>query len=259
MNFQQIRNATVTITYAGKKFLIDPWLADKGTFPPIPAENQESNPMVDLPMPIDEIIKDVDAVIVTHIHPDHFDEVAIKVIPKDTKMFAQNEEEAEAFKSFGFMDVEVLKENGTLLGDIKLTKTNCIHVADEEAMSYFKQFNVTSEACGVIFSNPNEKTVYLAGDTIWYHDVKKAIDNHNPEVIILNAGGAQFTTGGHIIMNTNDVYEVYKAAPQAKIISSHMEAVNHARVTRKALKQFAYEKGMYSNILIPADGESYTL
>ncbi|WML32695.1 MBL fold metallo-hydrolase [Clostridium sp. OS1-26] len=257
MNFQQIRNATITITYAGKKFLIDPWLADKGAFPPIPAENQESNPMVDLPMPIDEVIKDVDAVIVTHIHPDHFDEVAIKVIPKGTKMFAQNEEEAEALKSFGFKDVDVLKNNGILFGDIKLIKTNCIHVPDEEVMNYYKRFNATSEACGVIFSNPNEKTVYLAGDTIWYDDVKKAIDNNNPDIIILNAGGAQFITGGHIIMNINDVYEVYKAAPQATIIASHMEAVNHARVTRKALKQFIDENVISSNVLIPADGESY--
>lgn len=258
MNFQQIRNATITITYAGKKFLIDPWLQAKGAFPPVPAESQERNPTVALPMSIDEIIKDVDAVIVTHIHPDHFDEVAANVIPKDTKMFAQNEEEAEAFKGFGFKNVEVLKESGTLFGDIKLTKTNCIHTPDEEVMNYCTQFNVTCNASGVVFSNPNEKTVYIAGDTIWCDAVKEAIDTHKPDIIILNAGGAQFVTGGRLIMNADDVYEVYKAAPQAKIIASHMEAVNHARVTRRALRQFTEEKGMFSNVLIPADGETYT-
>ncbi|AGL02320.1 putative Zn-dependent hydrolase of beta-lactamase fold protein [Desulfoscipio gibsoniae DSM 7213] len=258
MNFQQIRNATVTITYAGKKFLIDPWLQEKGAFPPVPAESQERNPTVALPMSIDEIIKNVDAVIVTHIHPDHFDEVAAKVIPKDTKMFAQNKEEAEAFKGFGFKDVEILKESGTLFGDIKLTKTNGIHAGDEEIVRYFTQFNVTCNASGVVFSNRNEKTVYIAGDTIWCDAVKEAIDTHKPDIIILNAGGAQFVTGGHLIMNANDVYEVYKAAPQAKIIASHMEAVNHARVTRRALKQFVEEKGMSSNVLIPVDGEAYT-
>ena len=258
MNFQQIRNATVTITYAEKKILIDPWLQEKGTLPPAPAESQESNPTVALPMPIDEIIKDVDAVIVTHIHPDHFDDVAVKVIPKDTKMFAQNEEEAEAFRGFGFKNVEVLKESGTLFGDIKLTKTKGIHAPDEEVVRYFTQYNITCNVSGVVFSNPNEKTVYIAGDTIWCNAVKEAIDMYKPDVIILNAGGAQFVTGGHIIMNANDVYEIYKASPQAKIIASHMEAVNHARVTRRALKQFANEKGMSSNVLTPADGESYT-
>ena len=29
MNFQQIRSATIKITYAGKTFLIDPWLAPR--------------------------------------------------------------------------------------------------------------------------------------------------------------------------------------------------------------------------------------
>lgn len=81
---------------------------------------------------------------------------------------------------------------------------------------------------------------------------------HKPDIIILNAGGAQFVTGGRLIMNANDVYEVHKAAPQAKIIASHMEAVNHARVTRRALKQFVDEKGIFSNVLIPADREAYT-
>jgi L-ascorbate metabolism protein UlaG (beta-lactamase superfamily) len=29
MKFRQIRNATLNIEYAGEKFLIDPWLAEK--------------------------------------------------------------------------------------------------------------------------------------------------------------------------------------------------------------------------------------
>ena len=33
MNIHQIRNATIVVEYAGKKFLIDPMLAEKGTIP----------------------------------------------------------------------------------------------------------------------------------------------------------------------------------------------------------------------------------
>jgi L-ascorbate metabolism protein UlaG (beta-lactamase superfamily) len=33
MKFQQLRNATLIIEYAGKKFLVDPMLAEKGAFP----------------------------------------------------------------------------------------------------------------------------------------------------------------------------------------------------------------------------------
>ncbi|MGL5379199.1 hypothetical protein [Clostridium sp.] len=34
MKIKQIRNATVIVTYARKKFLIDPMLAEKGAYPP---------------------------------------------------------------------------------------------------------------------------------------------------------------------------------------------------------------------------------
>ena len=36
MNITHIRNATQIIEYAGKKFLIDPMLADKGAWPGFP-------------------------------------------------------------------------------------------------------------------------------------------------------------------------------------------------------------------------------
>lgn len=236
-----------------------PWFSEKGSNPPVPAvPSQERNPTVALPVSIDEIVKDVDAVIVTNIHPDHFDDIAARVIAKETKMFAQNEEDAEVLKGLGFENVEVLEESGTLFGDIKLSKTHGIHAPDEDVVGHFNKFNITCNASGVVFSHPDEKTVYIAGDTIWYDAVKQAIDMHKPDIIVVNAGGAQFGTGSHIIMNANDVYEVYKVAPQARIIASHMEAVNHVRVTRKELRQLTDEKGISSNVLIPADGESYT-
>ena len=59
-------------------------------------------------------------------------------------------------------------------------------------------------------------------------------------------------------MGKDDIYEVYKAAPNAKIISNHMEAVNHWTLSKEELKSFIHEKGMSDNILVPDDGVSYT-
>ena len=59
-----------------------------------------------------------------------------------------------------------------------------------------------------------------------------------------------------IIMDKKDVYEVYKAAPRATIIASHMESVNHAMLSRKELREFISEKGMTQRVLVPEDGES---
>ena len=43
-------------------------------------------------------------------------------------------------------------------------------------------------------------------------------------------------------MGKEDIAEVYQAAPDATIISSHMEAVNHWTLSREELKSFIQEK-----------------
>lgn len=97
MQFTQIRNATVKINYAGKKILIDPWLTKKGAAPGFGGTINDHirNPTTDLPMPVNEIV-DVDAVILTHDHPDHWDDAAKNTIPKDVPFFVQHEKDAQA-------------------------------------------------------------------------------------------------------------------------------------------------------------------
>lgn len=262
MNIRLIRSACNIVTYAGKKFLIDPWLSDKAVWPAFPfTYNQDKqNPMVGLPVSIDEIIK-VDAVIVTHMHPDHFDDVAMKVIPKDMKMFVQSEVDAATLKDGGFKDVEVVKESGINFGDITLYKTLGEHGRGDIVEDYMKKLGVsgTKEVMGVVLKNPNEKTFYIAGDTIWCEYVQDAISKYNPDVILLFAGYAQFVYGGPIIMGKYEVLEVFKAAPNAKIITTHLETVNHGLLTRKELKEYISEKGMTGNVLVPDDGETIAL
>ncbi|MCY9064520.1 MBL fold metallo-hydrolase, partial [Bacillus inaquosorum] len=67
MNITQIRNATIVVKYANKKFLIDPMLAEKGTYATFPETIRQDlfNPLVSLPTSIDNILDGVDAVIVT--------------------------------------------------------------------------------------------------------------------------------------------------------------------------------------------------
>ncbi|MCT4571157.1 Lrp/AsnC family transcriptional regulator [Bacillus thuringiensis] len=121
-----------------------------------------------------------------------------------------------------------------------------------------KNFKISGEVSGIVFNHPDEPRLYVAGDTIWCNDVQQAIDTHDPEVIVINGGAAQFLEGGPITMTKEDIYDTKQAAPQAKIIVSHMESLNHCLLTRKELNDFIDKKGLSNTILVPSDGESYS-
>lgn len=226
-------------------------MADKGTLPPFPSlrQNNLNNPLVNLPTSIDDIIHNVDAVIITHLHYDHWDDAAKEALPKEIPIFSQNEEDATEIRNAGFLNVEVLQEN-TVFEGIQLIKTKGEHGRGEI-------LKLTGLVCGVVFKHPNEKTLYVAGDSVWYEAVQEVIETHKPEIIVVNGGDVQLSEGGSLIMGKDDIYEVYKAAPNANIISVHMEAVNHWTLSRKELQGFTNEKGISSSVLIPNDGETY--
>jgi L-ascorbate metabolism protein UlaG (beta-lactamase superfamily) len=255
MKFQQIRSATVKIEFGGKRFLVDPMLSEKGSFPAFPHTPNDHllNPIVDLTLPLDEII-DVDCVLVTHTHLDHWDDAAKAAIPKDMPIIVQHAADAVEVKSAGFTNVSILEDTLTLDG-ITLTKTSGQHGSDQvmEAIG-----DLLGEVCGIVFTHPAEKSLYLAGDTVWNDHVAGALRTYQPDVVILNAGDAQVLGLGSIIMNKEDVASVYNAAPDATIIASHMESVNHAMLSRTDLRAFLSASGMTDRVLVPDDAECYS-
>lgn len=250
----QIRNATVKINYGGKVFLVDPMFAPKDAYKGFEGTlNSHLNwPRVELPFSTNEILKDVDAVIITHTHLDHLDETAIKAIPKDILMFSQDEKDKAYLEKSGFKNVKIMTKNSSI-GDVKLSITGGLH-GSQELVSKYKE--LLGEVSGVVFSAKNEKTIYLAGDTVFNKDVEDVIKNYNPEIIILNSGDAQLGDGSSILMTKEEVLATHKVAPKAKIIAVHMEAVNHSALSRDELKEYSKQKGMEDFVFIPKDGES---
>lgn len=252
MKIRQIRNATIIVDFAGKKILVDPMLSAKGMLPAfIPSKTWsfKRNPLHDLPISKAEIIKDVDCVFLSHLHPDHWDKEAANALPKGIKIFVQDYPDQLKIEEMGFTNVEILTENSAF-GEIKLIRTKAQH-----GKGYM--LRLAGFVCGLVLKHPKEKTLYIAADTVWYEGVQKALNEHNPEVVVLNGGDNQFFFGGQLVMNKTDIYEVQKAIPNATIIVSHMEGVNHNTLTRKDLKEFLYAKGITDKVNVPEDGQSY--
>ena len=257
MIFQQIRGATSIVTFGGSRFLIDPFFARKGTLPSVPSPwNDFPNPLVELPLPVEEIVA-VDAVIVTHMdHFDHFDEAACDALAEDMPIFTQNEAEAEDMRALGFMRVTALTEEGVDFRNVTLHRTEALHGAGEAAARNYAAFGLPSTACGVLFTAEGEKMFYLAGDTVWFQGVADVLERFRPDVVALNAAWAQFYDGTPILMGPEELSVAAAAAPQARMIATHMDAVNHARLNRSLLRAFVKQEGLEERFLIPEDGES---
>ncbi|RZA32306.1 MAG: MBL fold metallo-hydrolase, partial [Lysobacteraceae bacterium] len=113
------------------------------------------------------------------------------------------------------------------------------------------------KAMGIVFQAPGVKTVYVAGDTVWRSDVDQALARFKPDVILLNAGDARmvgFT--GSIIMGKDDVLQATQRMPNAIIVATHMDAINHMTLSRKELKEHVKQHGIQDRVRIPADGDT---
>jgi L-ascorbate metabolism protein UlaG (beta-lactamase superfamily) len=252
----QVRNATLRIDYGDVRFLVDPMLGDVGAFPGAPgtAHRELRNPLVPLRGPVDDIVN-VDAVIVTHLHMDHWDNAAKSRLPKSLPIFSQNEEDAAKIRQDGFKDVRVLSETSQFKG-VKLSKTEGQHGTDATIRVIGDRMGKVS---GVVFSRAQYKTIYVAGDTVWNQFVETAISKHRPDVIVLNAGNALFLGLDPIIMGMDDVLAVHRAAPEAMVIASHMEALNHCILSRADLRAFSEKMGFAPSLTIPDDGQTISV
>ncbi len=79
----------------------------------------------------------------------------------------------------------------------------------------------------MVFRHPQEKTLWLVGDTIWRDDIAADLLKLRPDVVVLNAGYAHVIGFGPIIMGKEDLLNVHFTLPEAKIMAIHLEAVNH--------------------------------
>lgn len=247
MKVTLVRHATVLIEYAGKRLLVDPMLDPAGARPAIPnTANQQPNPLVDLPAGWEDVVGSADAIIQTHLHSDHFDDTAKAVLDKTLPVFCLPEQIAQ-IDANGFLDIRGVESTVSWDG-LQLTRVGGQHGTGEIGA-------MLAPVSGWILQAPGEPVFYLAGDTIWCDEVAEALARFAPTAILINAGGAEFLSGGLIIMNSGDIARVRAAAPAAAMAVVHLNAINHCLETRDLLQANLERLGV-SGVAIPEDGET---
>lgn len=253
MKLQLWRNATLQLKLNNSQLLIDPMLGNKGSFGVFPWTNDDrDNPLVDLPFSNSELaskLKHTDAVFVSHLHPDHWDEAAVNLLSKSTPILCP-EHISEAIATYGFLNVMPIQQK-LKIDEFDIHLTNGQHGSGEigEKMGLVN---------GIVINNNNQK-VYVAGDTIWCSEVKEAIDKHQPQHIIVAGGAATFAIGEPVTMTAEHIQLIATYAPSAKIWITHLEAISPCKENRTFLSSFLQSNNLENQCKILNDGEEAEL
>ena len=248
MKMQLLRNATLIIEINNKKVLVDPMLGPKGIMDPFPwTDNNLRNPLVDVPTTASElklIMDTIDAIFITHLHPDHFDETAMVMLKKDIPVFCQPGD-APNIKEAGFLDVNTV-EDELEWNEVQIFRTGGHHGTGETEV-------LMGKVSGFVLKR-NKETIYIAGDTILCEEVEDALIRFKPQHVVLNGGAATFINGNPVTMTVNDIVNACNFLPDSRFYVVHLEALNHCKENRQVTKSKIYENGLLSKCIITDDG-----
>lgn len=243
MKVRLVRNATLKVEVAGRTVLIDPFFAPKHSRPSY--TGRSPNPLVELPISADEILDGVELVIVSHLHSDHFDPVAQALVPKHLPLICQPGDES-TIRAVGFEDVSPLREV-IQWHEIELTRREGSHGLGPVVDKMGSVMGFSLKAMG-------EPSLYWAGDTVLYPAVEEAIRAADPDIIVIHACGALWD-GDLIVMDAEQAITVCERFPRSIVVATHMEALDHAMVSRADLRRLSQSRGIApEKFLIPLDG-----
>lgn len=244
-----IRNATLLLEYAGHRLLLDPDFGPKHSRASFTGKS--ANPTVDLPLTVENILEGLGLVLVSHLHQDHFDEVAAEVLPKNLPLLCQPGDE-ERIWGKGFTNVTPVEDSLEWNG-IHITRTPGEH--GQGAV-----LDLMGKVSGFVLQAEGEPTLYWAGDTVLYTAVREIVACYRLQVIVSHSGGALWESYGLILMDAAQTMELCQIARQSTVVAVHMEALDHCTVSRAELRQATRKAGIPdTRLLIPTDGEALTL
>ena len=161
-------------TPTGKVVIVDPWV--------------QSNPMCPQEL---KSFERVDTLLISHGHFDHIAD-AVELAKKHAPQIVAIYETCVWLQSKGVTNTSPMNKGGTQkVGELEITMVHAIHscgIQDGDKIIY------GGEASGYVVRLPGGLTIYHAGDTAVFGDMKLIGDLYKPDVALLPIGD-HFTMG----------------------------------------------------------------
>jgi len=234
------------------RILIDPCLNPKGSLPPYTLFRKKPllNPVVDLPANSESMLSQATTGLITHCrygHFDHLDKSGVRLLAQNQIPVYCNAPDEKFLKQrhIKAIPLKMNQKRAFLTGSITPVAARHGHGIIGMLMG---------AGAGYVIELPDEKTIYISGDTVMTDSVRKVLSQLKPDISILNAGTAAIDIGKPILMNLSEQMDFIKSAP-GKVVAVHLDAFNHCLTSRASLRDALSKQGLTEKVVIPSDGE----
>jgi L-ascorbate metabolism protein UlaG (beta-lactamase superfamily) len=146
-------HSTVLVEMGGIRVLTDPVLFDRVNI----LRRAVS------PLPV-ELYRDIDAVVISHLHLDHFDLASLRLLGPATPMIVPRGAGKLMLRAGFSRVVELPVGESVDVSDVRITAVPALH------SGFRPPFGPTAEAIGYLIDHDNER-VYFAGDTDYFPEM----------------------------------------------------------------------------------------
>lgn len=248
MQIQQLRNATMLVSFGPHHLLVDPMLAEVEAMPGFKAfgGGRRRNPRVPLPPQTTAALEQATGLLITHEHPDHFDGAGRRWARAAGLPVWANRIDVPRLRRKG-LDARAI-EDGSLGIDVEVVPSR----HGRGLLGY-----LMGPVAGYVLAPVGEPSLYITGDSILTDTVRDAIERLRPDVVVAPAGAANMGLGGDILFSVDELVELVRLAP-GTVVFNHLEALDHCPTTRAGLRERMRAEGLLDRVRIPEDGAVLT-
>jgi len=214
MEIQFIGHSTFLIkTDDQERYLFDPWFSDTA-FKFIPRTEKPAISPKDVPK--------LDGILITHLHPDHFDQEALKTFNFDSRVMVPTEKAQKKVEDLGFEDTTVAEKwNETKICNLTITllPANC------------------SIPQSTYLLEDGKTALYFGGDTKYFNDFEKIGKQYAIDVALLPIDGVKFKFMSEAVMNPEKAADAAEALDADYVVPMHY-GTSYDRFLLQVFKDF---------------------